>query len=124
DVPLAEARDRARAARRKIEDGIDPIAERLAKRAALVPTPTFRWCAEQTIAAKRPGWKNAKHAAQWITTLETYAYPRLGNMPVDQIEVAHVQQALAPIWTTKTETASRVRMRIEAVLDWATAIGH
>lgn len=124
DVPLAEARDRARAARRKIEDGIDPIAERQAKRTALITTPTFRWCAEQTIAAKRPEWKSAKHAAQWSSTLATYVYPRLGNLPVDQVDLPHVQQVLAPIWTTKTETASRVRMRIEAVLDWATASGH
>lgn len=125
DVSLAEARERARAARRKItEEGIDPIAERTAKRAKLRSIPTFKWCAEQTIAAKRPGWKNAKHAEQWENTLATYAFPVIGQMPVDLIGVPDVLAVVTPIWESKTETAKRVRMRIEAVLAWATVAGY
>jgi integrase len=124
DVPLTEARDRAREARRKIEAGIDPIEQRRSAKAALLSVPTFRWCAEQAIAAKRPEWKSAKHGQQWENTLATYAYPRIGNMPVDQIEESHVVSVLAPIWQEKPETGKRLRMRIEAVLGWATVSGY
>lgn len=123
DVPLGEARDRARQARRKIEEGIDPIEARKANMTTLRETPSFAECAKRTIDAKRPEWKNAKHADQWTSTLDTYAKPTIGKMPVDQIELSHVVDILAPLWTTKTETASRLRMRIEAVLAWATASG-
>jgi integrase len=123
DVPLGEARDRARQARRKIEEGIDPIESRRASMTTLRETPSFAECAKRTIDAKRPEWKNAKHADQWTNTLDTYAKPTIGKMPVDQVELSHVVDILAPIWTTKTETASRLRMRIEAVLAWATASG-
>lgn len=124
DVPLTEARERAREARRVIESGIDPIEQRKANKGALRTVPSFKWCAEQTIAAKRPEWKNAKHADQWASTLAAYAYPVIGNAPVDKVDVASVTEILSPIWTTKTETASRLRARIEAVLAWATATGH
>jgi integrase len=124
DVPLAEARERARAARRKIERGHDPIEERKTARRALVAVPTFKWCAEQTIAAKRPEWKNAKHADQWASTLETYAFPTVGKLPVDMVQLSHVVGVLSPLWEAKTETASRLRMRMEAVLAWATASGY
>jgi integrase len=123
DVPLGEARERARQARRKIEEGIDPIESRKANMTTLRDTPSFAECAKRTIEAKRPEWKNAKHADQWTNTLETYAKPTIGKLPVDQVELSHVVEILAPIWTTKTETASRLRMRIEAVLAWATASG-
>ncbi|OAG68339.1 integrase [Xanthomonas floridensis] len=124
DVPLAEARERARVARRKIEEGIDPIEQRKAARGKLKTTPTFKWCAEQTIEAKRHEWKSAKHGDQWRSTLATYAFPTLAGMPVDQVQLPHVVGVLSPIWTTKTESASRLRMRIEAVLAWATASGY
>src|SRR5690606_36453420 len=75
--------------------------------------------ARRLIAAKSPEWKNATHGDQWRNTLATYASPVIGKMPVDVIDVHHVEAVLAPIWMTKTETAKRVRMRIEAVLDWA-----
>jgi integrase len=120
DVGLTEARDRAREARRKVETGVDPIEQRRGAKSALLTVPTFRWCAEQTMAAKRPEWKNPKHAQQWENTLAEYAYPFLSNMPVDQIGEQDVIRCLTPIWNEKPETAKRVRMRIEAVLGWAT----
>ena len=121
DVPLAEARVRARAAREKIESGIDPVDERRAARAGLRNVRTFRECAELLIEAKKPGWKNAKHGAQWEATLENYVFPVLGKMPVGTVTESDVLRVLTPIWTTKTETATRVRQRIESVLDWAKA---
>lgn len=124
DVPLAEARQRARTARRRIEEGVDPIENRRAALTALRATPNFRWCAEQTIAAKRPEWKSAKHAEQWRSTLETYAYPFIANAPIDTVELSHVVQILSPLWTSKTETATRLRARLEAILAWATASGY
>ena len=124
DVTLAQARDRARDAREKIRQGVDPVEERKAARAALVAIPTFDWCAKQVIAKKRSGKQNAKHVAQWETTLATYANPIIGEMPVDRIEIRHIVDVLTPIWTVKTETANRVRGRIEAVLDWAKVAGY
>lgn len=124
EVSLAAARERAKEARMKIWQGIDPVAQRAATREATRKTPTFAWCAEQTVAAKRPEWKSAKHAAQWAATLKTYANPVLGKRPVDEVELRHVLDVLTPIWESKTETAVRLRMRIEAVLAWATASGY
>ena len=122
-IGLAEARDRAREARRLCLDGIDPIdrkhAERDARRLAAASAVTFKDCAAKYIGANRAGWRNAKHAAQWDATLATYAYPTFGALPVGAIDTGHVTRALEPIWTTKPETASRVRGRIEAVLDYA-----
>lgn len=127
-VSLAEARQRALAARRTRMDGRDPIAERRAQRAAAsvaaAKAMTFRECAEAYVAAQEPSWRNAKHGAQWITTLRTYVYPVLGVLPVADIDTSLVMRVLEPIWSTKPETASRVRGRIESVLDWATARGH
>ena len=123
DVSLTEARDRARQARRKIEEGTDPIEARKANRDTLRATPTFKECAKRTIEAKRPEWKSAKHADQWTNTLETYANPVIGNMPVDLVELRHVVEILTPLWTEKTETATRLRTRIEAVLAWASVSG-
>ena len=85
---------------------------------------TFRQCAEAFIEARKGGWKNAKHAQQWTNTLETYAMPIIGNLPVQAIDVALVDKVLSPIWQAKTETAGRVRGRIESVLDWATTRGY
>ena len=125
-VPLAEARDRAQQHRRQLHDGIDPLEERhrragqeKAEQATRLP---FRQCAEAFLNAQAAGWRNAKHQQQWRRTLETYAYPELGGLPVQGIETAHVLAVLTPIWTSKTETATRVRQRIERVLDYATAI--
>ncbi len=126
-VALAQARERAREARELIWRGVDPVEQRKAARAALVAAqdvPTFAECASRFLANKRAEFRNVKHAAQWAATLETYAGPIIGNMPVDEVELRHVEATLSPIWTTKTETAKRLRGRIEAVLDWATVTGH
>jgi len=127
-VGLAEARQKAREARERIEAGIDPVAQRQAARAALVAAQaagiTFAEAARQCHASKAQGFRNRKHAAQWLATLEQYAFPVFGAVPVDRVELAHVVKVLEPIWTTKTETASRVRQRIEHVLAWATVRGY
>ena len=127
DVTLAGAREKARIARDKIDNGIDPVAERLMARSALAAavaaTMTFSEAAEKYIAAHEAGWKNAKHADQWNNTLTTYAYPVIGKIAVGDVETSHVMRVLEPIWTTKTETASRLRGRIESILDWATVRG-
>lgn len=124
-VGVAAAREKARAARALIEQGIDPIEQRQQVRrnaaAERASAKTFDECARVMLAAKGTGWKNEKHRAQWSSTLQTYASPVLGNMPVRDIEMGHVLRVLSPIWNEKTETASRVRGRIERVLDYATA---
>jgi integrase len=125
---LAEARRIAVDARRLVAQGIDPIEQRRSDRAAKAiadaKAMTFKACAEAYIASHQAGWRNPKHAAQWPSTLETYAYPAMGELPVAAVDVGLVMKAVEPIWTAKPETASRVRGRIEAVLDWATARGY
>jgi integrase len=123
-VGLEEARHRAEECRRQLRDGLDPIevkrqavANAKLERARML---TFGECCARYMAAHRDGWRNAKHAAQWESTLNTYA-GTLQALPVAAIDTALVIKALEPIWTTKTETATRVRQRIEAVLDWAAA---
>lgn len=128
DVPLTQARERAREAKEKIREGVDPVEERKAARAALVAARrrglTFAEATEKCLAAKLDAFKNAKHRQQWQNTLQTYAMPELGKMIVDEIIVQDVLRVLEPIWQTKTETASRLRGRIETVLSWATVAGH
>ena len=128
DVSLQEARDKASSARKFCKDGIDPVESRKAERAKAKLTDarsmTFNQCAKAYITAHRAGWRNVKHAAQWTSTLETYAGPIFGTLPVQTIDVGLVTKALEPIWSTKPETASRVRGRIESVLDWAKARGY
>lgn len=127
-VPLKLARERAAEQRLKLLDADDPIekrkAERLEKLAASATMLTFKEAAEQYIKAHRPGWKNIKHAAQWKATLEAYVHPVFGELAVPRVDVALVMKALEAIWTTKPETATRVRGRIESILDWATARGY
>ena len=118
DVSLAMARERATEARRQILNGDDPIANKQKTHAL-----TFEGAARQLIESKRPGWKNAKHAAQWTSTLETYVFPMIGQVLVNKVETSDVMGVLSPIWALKSETASRVRQRVEAVLDYATALG-
>jgi integrase len=128
DFTLKEARERARLYRQQINDGIDPIdarqQERTARRAAAAKSMTFRQAAEAYIKAQSSSWKNAKHAAQWPSTLAAYVYPVFGSLSVAAIDTAFVMRAVEPIWAEKPETASRVRGRIESVLDWATARGY
>jgi integrase len=128
DVPLAHARDRARATREQIRHGIDPVESRRAARAALVASRaralTFDQAAGKFMAARRHEFKSTKHIQQWENTLLTYASPLIGALPIGQVELAHVVSILEPIWTTKSETASRLRGRIERVLDCATVGGY
>lgn len=118
DVSLAMARDRATEARRLIAEGEDPIAKKQQSK-----PKTFEDAARELIESKRSGWKNAKHAAQWTSTLETYAFPKLGRLQIGKLQTADVISALTPIWSDKPETANRVRQRIEAVIDYANALG-
>jgi integrase len=122
-VSLAEARERAAEARKLRVQGKDPIAIRDAQRAARAAAGgkamTFDQCRDAFIEANRSGWRNAKHAAQWTSTLKTYVTPIFGTLPVDMVSVGHVIRVLEPLWSEKTETASRLRGRIEAILDWA-----
>jgi integrase len=127
-VSLAEARQKAAEARRLLAGGQDPIAARDAQQAAArvqaATAMTFKAAAENYIAAHRDGWRSAKHAAQWMTTVATYAYPVVGDLPVAAVDVGLVHKILQPIWQVKTETASRLRGRIEAVLNWAKTRGY
>lgn len=127
DVTLAGAREAARISREKIKAGIDPVAERQAARstlaAAVASAMTFKQAAQKYIETNEAGWKNAKHAAQWTSSLEAYAFPSIGGLQVAHIDTSHVVGILEPIWNSKTETASRVRGRIESVLDWAKVRG-
>lgn len=127
-VTLAQAREKAREMRSKIEGGIDPTEERKAAQAALVAAQrrglTFEEAVGKALANKLDAFKNPKHRQQWENTLATYATPELGKMLVEDITTQDVLRVLQPIWTIKTETASRLRSRIEAVLSWATVAGH
>ncbi|MEP9386469.1 integrase arm-type DNA-binding domain-containing protein [Mesorhizobium sp. KR9-304] len=124
-VSLKLARERAAEQRLKLLDADDPIelrkAERMAKLATSTTALSFREAAEQYINTHRAGWKNVKHAGQWEATLKTYVYPVFGDLAVSRVDVALVMKVLEPIWSVKPETASRVRGRIESILDWAKA---
>lgn len=123
-VSLAMARDKAQECRRLLADGIDPIVARDATRASQTLSEarsrTFDHCAAAFIKSHRASWKSAKHAAQWEATLATYVSPVFGVVPVNDVDTELVMRALRPIWETKTETAVRLRGRIESILDWAT----
>lgn len=123
-VGLAEAREQAREIQKQLRLGAAPVAPRRAQKAALVARhaadKTFDWCAEQYIDSKAAEWKNPKHRQQWENTLREYASPVMGRLNVREIALEHVILCLEPIWKQKNETASRLRGRIESVLDWAT----
>jgi len=118
DVTLVAAREKASECRLQVGKGIDPIE---ARRPEPEKTPTFTTCAARYIRAHRHGWKNAKHARQWVRTLKTYARPVIGSKRVDAIATEDILKVLSPIWTTKTETAKRVQGRVENILDYAAA---
>lgn len=120
ELPLADAREAARALRKEVKAGVDVLAER--KKEALI-IPTFSDAAKLVHDEHKVAWKNGKHQAQWIKTLETYAFPNLGDKLVSEIEGPAIRDTLSPIWLTKPETARRVRQRIGSVLDWACAKG-
>jgi integrase len=124
---LHEARERARQARKLIADGIDPIdakrSEKVARKLAVAKAVTFKEAARRFIEAHEPSWRNQKHRNQWWATLKAYVFPVFGELPVSAIDVGLVMKVLQPIWTSKPETATRVRGRIESILDWAGAHG-
>jgi integrase len=127
-ISLSDARSKAGECRRQRQEGIDPIEARRALRTQLqlnaAKAITFKDAARAYIAAHRAGWHNAKHAEQWTSTLETYAGPVFGSVSVQDVDTSLVLKSLEPIWTTKPETAARVRGRIEAILDWAKVRGY
>jgi integrase len=128
-VPLAKARILASEARAKLRAATDPIAARQTERVARVRAEaeaaarTFKAAATALVESKQAGWRNAKHGAQWLATLESYAYPVIGDLPVADVRTDDVLRVLRPIWERVPETASRVRQRIEAVLDAARVKG-
>jgi len=128
DVMLSEARDLATRERKKLRHGIDPLtdkrARQIAARTAHENMLSFAECAELYIESQAPGWSNPKHIEQWRSTLKNLAGPIIGHLPVDQIDTALIMRCIEPKWTTKTETASRLRGRIEAVLDWSAVRGY
>lgn len=127
-VSLVDARKRAADCRRKLSAGIDPIHERDAalamQRLEAAKSVTFKHCAESYIEAHQSGWRNEKHISQWRNTLRDYTFPVFGNLPVSDVDTTLVVKVLEPLWGTKAETASRLRGRIESVLDWATVRGY
>ena len=128
DVMLEEAREKARELRGLLRHGKDPKSERNAQRAVVRAEAargiTFDQAAAACIADKRAGWKNSKHADQWTNTIATYVTPVIGSLPVATIDLPLIRKVLDPIWTSKNETASRVRQRMESVLAWATVSGY
>ena len=131
-VALTKARDLADDLRRLVKAGVDPLQQReqsaaeeaAAAQAAAIAGITFKASAETYIAAHEESWRNDKHRQQWRNTLATYVYPKMGDIPVADIDTAHVMAVLEPIWRAKPETASRVRGRLESILDAARARGH
>lgn len=119
-VTLAEARDQAYQIRKQARSGGDPVAERRRERRLEI---TFEAAAERVHEEHQKSWKNEKHAAQWLSTLRTYAFPIIGKLPVHQIQSADLLKVLSPIWLNKPETARRVRQRLGTVLDWAKTAG-
>ena len=124
-LSLADARIEAEQCRKLLLKGFDPIEHRKGERSRAqiesAKAMTFKECAEGYIKAHSAGWRNAKHAGQWESTLTTYVYPVFGRLPVQAVDTGLVTKVLEPIWATKTETAGRVRGRIESILDWAAA---
>ena len=130
-VRLADARDKASILFRQVKNGVDPLLIRDAMAAeakaaaqdAAVKRVTFREAAQRFIDGHTPSWRNPKHAAQWAATIETYANPVFGDLPVGDVATTHVLAAIEPMWLSKPETASRLRGRIERILDFAKTRG-
>jgi integrase len=126
-LTLAEARDRGYQARRQLLDGLDPLEAKRAgkrqRRASQARTMTFKQAATAYIAAQEPSWRSHRSSVQWTQSLQKYAFPRIGSLPVSEINTSRVLSVLEPIWTKVPETARRIRNRVELVLDYATAHG-
>jgi integrase len=123
DVSLAEAREAADVMRRLIRQGVDPLQHKRQAKAATLEVVTFRAAARSAYTEHEAGWRNAKHRAQWLSSLEAYAFPDIGDRPVSDVDGPAIRDLLAKIWLSKPETARRVRQRIGTVLDWAYAKG-
>lgn len=123
-ITLAEARERASETRKQVRAGVDPVEAKKDSRRILDALPTFREAAEALHTERAADWRNVKHRAQWLSTLQTYAFPTIGDRPVDKITVADIRDLLVPIWQSKPETARRTLQRIGTVLDWSHAKGH
>ncbi len=128
DVTLSQARDKARLLKEMILEGIDPVEERRARQQALVKDQakslTFGQAARLCHDKKSSEFRNAKHSMDWISSVNRYAIPIIGSIPVSEIDLPHILKVLEPIWKDKTETATRLRQRLEAILAWATLSGH
>ena len=128
DVTLAQAREKARELKEQVQKGIDPVAQKKSHKASLIAAQskliTFDEAARKFLSFKTAEFKSQKHAAQWSSTLSAYASPVIGKLNVADVELSHIVKILEPIWTTKTETASRLRGRIESVLAWAKVSGY
>lgn len=123
DVGLAAARDAAEDIRRQYRSGVDPVAARKEKAAPAPVMPTFAVAAQRVFEENRSTWRNAKHSAQWLSSLRAYAFPQIGDIEVDRLDGPTIRSVLLPIWLSKPETARRVRQRIGVVLDWCHANG-
>jgi len=125
EITLSDAREKAAQARKLKANGKDPLdhrdSVRLAEQLKDARSRTFGECAETFIDEKTPDWRNEKHAKQWRATLETYAYPVIGDIPIASVDAPLIKEILSPIWNTKAETAKRVRGRIASILDWASS---
>ena len=127
EISLSEARNKARAYKQDIREGIDPLAEKRRIKASLTRQNgriTFVEVARLCHEKKIEGFKNAKHGKDWISSVNRYAVPLIGKLPVDEIDLHHILKIIEPIWTTKTETASRLRQRLEQILAFATVCGY
>lgn len=123
DISLAGAREAADAIRKQYKSGVDPVAAKRAAKAARTIIPTFKSAAQTAHSEQKGAWRNVKHKAQWLSSLETYAFPTIGDLPVDQIDGPMIRDLLLPIWLDKPETARRVRQRVGSVLDWSHSKG-
>jgi integrase len=122
-LSLSQAREKADEMRRQCRSGIDPVALRREEKSVRPAIPTFEEAATLAHEEQKGGWRNAKHKAQWISSLKAYAFPHFGQLAVDQVDGPAIREALIPIWLSKPETARRVRQRVGAVLDWAYSKG-
>jgi len=123
-VSLADAREKASEVRKAYRSGIDPVAHKKKLREKQHAIPSFKKAATSVYVEHKDSWRNAKHKAQWMSSLETYAFPTLGHITVDQIEAPQIRDMLMAIWLDKPETARRVRQRVATVLDWSYAKGY
>ena len=128
EISLSIAHEKARAVKAMVRKGLDPIAEKLARQAALkkesMQTISFSEAARQCHKKKEKEFKNQKHVSQWLSSINRYACPIIGDLPVSEIGLPEIQAVLKPIWMEKTETATRLRQRLEAVLSWAEVAGY